>query len=197
MTSSVSAIACSPSGRYIACGTYGGQGTGKNDEDGDGFLRVFDICSSEEVTAVSTEQLDVNLVSFSPNEIFVASCGTNNQTVIYDWRFPKQPLYLLLHQDPLSENISGTSSEGITGIQWIDNGNFLLTGGADGCIHLWNLRLQNPLVHTYALKMPVCRFSLIEEDLELAVGVVGGAVQFFSGNDKNKGVTWNISERNE
>ncbi|RUS24823.1 hypothetical protein BC938DRAFT_473027 [Jimgerdemannia flammicorona] len=179
MTSSVSAIACSPSGRYIACGTYGGQGTGKNDEDGDGFLRVFDICSSEEVTAVSTEQLDVNL------------------TVIYDWRFPKQPLYLLLHQDPLSENISGTSSEGITGIQWIDNGNFLLTGGADGCIHLWNLRLQNPLVHTYALKMPVCRFSLIEEDLELAVGVVGGAVQFFSGNDKNKGVTWNISERNE
>lgn len=82
----ISSLAVSRSGTFIAAGS-----------NGDGILRILDTQSFEVTAEMKNKQYDVNAVSISPCELFVASGGTDNQIFLYDRRFYKRPIYIFEH----------------------------------------------------------------------------------------------------
>jgi len=118
-------------------------------------LRLFDFRSPDETVCLyKTGQNDVNIVSFSPCERFIQSSATDNRCIIFDTRVPSRPLHTLCHNAPLTHEISG--QVGINSAIWTRDGNFLMTGGEDGCVRLWDVMSGSPLVNSLESNSPIC-----------------------------------------
>ncbi|KZT06889.1 WD40 repeat-like protein [Laetiporus sulphureus 93-53] len=83
----------------------------------------------------------VNYMAFSPDGVYIAIARTDNTAHVYDARFlGKDVLHVFAHEDGSN---SQSGRHGVITAQWIDGfprGLGLVTGGADGCIRLWDVR---------------------------------------------------------
>lgn len=85
---------------------------------------------------------ETNVVSFSPCGRFIQSSGEDNRTIVYDIRFPTLPVHVLCHDRGTEETWQGISSA-----EWSTSG-FLVTGGEDYLVRVWDVRAGEPLVRT-------------------------------------------------
>jgi len=74
---------------------------------------------------------------------YETSAGNDNRTIVFDQRFPKKPLHVLAHET-LYEG--GNDAQGVAAVEWMSSG-FLVTGGEDNTIRIWDPRLQSPELH--------------------------------------------------
>jgi len=110
----------------------------------DRTVRCFDLrCLPKSVRTYETFQNDINVVVLSPDEHLLASAGNDNRTIVFDQRFPKKPLHVLAHET-LYEG--GNDAQGVAAVEWMSSG-FLVTGGEDNTIRIWDPRLQSPELH--------------------------------------------------
>ncbi|KAG0047476.1 hypothetical protein BGZ83_007468 [Gryganskiella cystojenkinii] len=154
VTSSVSCLAFSSTGRFLVCGTSGRTygPTGKDPELGDGLVRLYEVKNAKCIQAFQSRHKDVNIVDLSPCENYVISCSSANEIAVFDRRFVspnhQQPLHRLRHPQTTSESLLGHG--GISSALWYsspsqrgafkDSGCMLVTSGADGAIKSWDLR---------------------------------------------------------
>ncbi|KAG9284996.1 hypothetical protein G9A89_009806 [Geosiphon pyriformis] len=173
---SVSCLAVSNSGLFGACGTTGlGDG-----EEGDRFLRLFSMKNGEILGKGLTQEVDANFVTFSPSEIYVGLGGGKNAATIFDMRFMKKPVVTLQHEDPTA----GLPHEGVNSALWASN-DIILTGGADSCVRVWDLRLGQPLIRNFSdHDSPVTSIALSLGNIYMAVGVATGRAYLYTSDSK-------------
>eukprot|EP01126_Amoeba_proteus_P001217 TRINITY_DN10344_c0_g2_i5.p1 TRINITY_DN10344_c0_g2~~TRINITY_DN10344_c0_g2_i5.p1 ORF type:complete len:671 (-),score=118.18 TRINITY_DN10344_c0_g2_i5:287-2299(-) len=119
-------------------------------------LRLFDLRQPNDTVALfKTGQKDVNIVSFSPCERYLQSSGTDNRCIVFDVRFPKCPVQTLHHLPPPIQD-HATGLVGINSAVWTQDGNFLVTGGEDGYVRVWDIAVGDPLVNSLGGSSPIC-----------------------------------------
>lgn len=167
------------------CGTSGRTNSG-DDEQGDGYLRVFDVQRARAVECAYSGHEDVNLVDFSPCETYVISCSHRNEVAVFDRRYyGVDPLHRFnhLHRD------EDESNAGITTALWWPTGllgtsqSMLVTGGGDGAIKLWDIRRATEDAETWSFDAhvgPVARMVASRSFEHLIVGADTGSVSAFS-----------------
>jgi len=120
------------------------------------MLRLFDIRSpNDSISLFKTGQMDVNIVSFSPCERYIQSSATDNRCVVFDVRFPERPIHLLSHLPPIGQH----EASGLVGINtavWSPDGTFLVTGGEDGFVRIWDISSGDPLINCLMSNSPIC-----------------------------------------
>ncbi|CCM00925.1 uncharacterized protein FIBRA_02972 [Fibroporia radiculosa] len=82
----------------------------------------------------------ISQVSFSTGGIYLAVARADNTVVVYDSRFlSREPLHVFTHNQG---TLTSTGDFGVVGSYWIEGlrGTRLVTGGADGCVRLWDVR---------------------------------------------------------
>ncbi|KAK9768687.1 hypothetical protein K7432_000443 [Basidiobolus ranarum] len=176
MLSSVSCIQSSPTGNLIVSGSSGGTYVEEAQPSGDRCVRVFDLRTNLQAQIVNTNQSDINLVTFSPDETFITSSGTENRTFVYDRRFCDAPVHVLSHEEPTG----GIRHDGVISLQWVGP-NMLLTGGGDSLVKLWNITRSDPCIHSLDNQdSPVSSLSITPDHDVLAVGTISGSVYLYS-----------------
>ncbi|KAI8995525.1 hypothetical protein BD414DRAFT_409596 [Trametes punicea] len=131
--------------------------------------------------------MDVNSLSLSSDGIYIAAGRTDNWADVYDSRMlARGPLYSFAHEDAVSAE---KDKFGIVKTQWVDgmpHGVGLVTGGIDGCVRLWDVRLaaDDPLNGTILARCDydVATFTLgdiYKGDKPIIVGERSGKVTTF------------------
>lgn len=132
----VSCLDVSLDGRQLAVGSCG-----------DGQLRLFDLRHLQKPTALmQTPELDMNCVALSPCQSYVAMCGSRTDVLVYDRRYFARPLHTLSHAAPLAID-PGWCTVGVLSLLWTngaggsqrDGEQYLVSGGADGCVRVWDV----------------------------------------------------------
>ncbi|OCH96515.1 hypothetical protein OBBRIDRAFT_7642 [Obba rivulosa] len=78
---------------------------------------------------------ETNRIVYSPDGLHLALAFANNTAHVYDSRYLRsEPLHFLEHEGEEKEN-----TYGIVEAQWTEEVG-LVTGGADGCVRLWDVR---------------------------------------------------------
>ncbi|ORY02992.1 WD40 repeat-like protein [Basidiobolus meristosporus CBS 931.73] len=190
MLSSVSCIQSSPTGNLIVSGSSGGTYVEEMQPSGDQCVRVFDLRTNIQVQTVNTNQSDINLVTFSPDETFITSSGTENRTFVYDRRFCDAPVHVLSHEEPTG----GIRHDGVISLQWVGS-DMLLTGGGDSLVKLWSTTRTDPCIHSFDRQdSPVSSLSIAPDHDLLAVGTISGSVYLYSNDEthKSRGDMWTV-----
>ncbi|TBU35131.1 WD40-repeat-containing domain protein [Dichomitus squalens] len=131
------------------------------------FLRQYDVRSAADRRAVQQVELepfagspdrnytDINSLSLSPDGIYIAVGRTDNWVDVYDARMLQRgPLHNYAHEGgglhkyrAVNMGEGGASDEyGVVKTQWVDSYPFgfgLVSGGADGCVRLWDAKLAS------------------------------------------------------
>ncbi|KAL1914678.1 uncharacterized protein VTP21DRAFT_8089 [Calcarisporiella thermophila] len=176
LLASVSCIDTTATGTYLAIGSSGGA---SDDSVGDEYIRIFDQSTHAEVLCFKTEQNDMNSVTISPCERYVASCGMDNRVFLFDLRKGDQPLNIFAHENPVMEIPHG----GIMNAVWARGGDFLLSGGADGKVRVWHTGRQDSLVKFYDHgDDPVSYVALSQDETLLAAACTSGFLHLHTNN---------------
>ncbi|KAJ3255488.1 hypothetical protein HK104_007139, partial [Borealophlyctis nickersoniae] len=199
-----SCISLSPSGQYLAVGVTGNApypelGDPLNSPDphyGDGIVRVFDVrtVGRDSVLDFDTGMDDHNIVGFSPCERYIYATADPNEngdvpaTLVYDVRWPRDSVLAdrgqqskVVHKLPhVAQPDDKTDREGIGCAVWTQTG-FLMTGGMDSCVRIWDPRRGDPLVRVLdGHEAPVCALTLSDDESFLAVGTNTSCVYLWS-----------------
>ncbi|KAI8876565.1 WD40 repeat-like protein [Backusella circina FSU 941] len=169
---SVCAIDISPTGQYIASGNY----SNFDGATGDRITHIHDYRREETAIRIHTGHDDVNVVSFSPCERYIASGNAdkeNAEVVIFDIRHPTRALHTLSHSCTNSTFLSPDSSVGIGGIYWMSNSKQFISGGGDSKVKVWNLSGAQELLKSYETTNCVTSLAVDEDCMTLAAGVAG------------------------
>lgn len=120
-------------------------------------VRVFDP-RSEKVSmeiAIDSTQKDINKVTVSPCGFCITSSGTDGNTFVWDLRTVRQseepqPLHVLSHgPTKMVSPVDGQLEDWDTGVmvaEWLPQSDYLMTGGSDGFLKLWDVRLGKPFL---------------------------------------------------
>ncbi|THG97261.1 hypothetical protein EW026_g4699 [Hermanssonia centrifuga] len=85
----------------------------------------------------------INAVSFSPDGIYVAVARSDNVTHVYDSRFLGRDILYDFPHGPGTEGTVEDTKYGVVKLDWVEGPGSalsLVTGGADGCVRLWDLK---------------------------------------------------------
>jgi WD40 repeat protein len=152
-TDVVTAVACSPDGRYVLSGSL------------DKTIRLWDVDSSQEVRRFLGHSDGVRSVSFTPGGHYIVS-GGDNQTVRL-WKVANgHELRSLHHPAPVLSVACST------------DGRLLLTAAADKALRLWDLDSGRELQTCHAHRDIVEHITLLP-DGRRAVSISGGSVHFW------------------
>jgi len=175
-----------PSAMYFVVGATGPfSGAGPSAKS---VVRVFDPRSDRIGMFVGHDspQRDINVVTLSPCGLQVTSSGTDGKTFIWDLRMVGQgfePLHILSHGPtkmvaPLDAQLEDWDT-GVSVAEWLPQSNYLLTGGSDGMLKLWDTRLGSPLVRNVAeFDSGVSSMDFNADRDTLGVGQSSGRVTF-------------------
>jgi len=144
-----------PSANHFVVGAVGPfNGTGPTARS---VVRVFDP-RMEKVSmqiAIDSTQKDINKVTISPCAFRVTSSGTDGKTFVWDLRSVKEteepePLHVLSHGptkmvSPVDAQLEDWDT-GVAVAEWLPQSDYLMTGGSDGCLKLWDVRLGSPFL---------------------------------------------------
>lgn len=120
-------------------------------------VRVFDPRSdkvSMEI-AIDSTQKDINKVTISPCGFCITSSGTDGKTFVWDLRTVRQseeprPLQVLCHgPTKMVPPVDGQLEDWDAGVmvaEWLPQSDYLMTGGSDGFLKLWDVRLGKPFL---------------------------------------------------
>jgi WD40 repeat protein len=153
-------------------------------------VRVFDP-RTEKATmeiGIDSPQKDINKVTMSPCGFRVTSSGTDGNTFVWDLRTIKkaaepEPLHILAHgRTKMVPPVNGELEDwdaGVSVTEWLPQSDYLLTGGSDGFIKLWDTRLKDPFLRDIAeFDSPVSSADFNCERDILGVGESSGRVTF-------------------
>ncbi|EPY51604.1 Rik1-associated factor Raf1 [Schizosaccharomyces cryophilus OY26] len=137
----------------------------------------------------NTSQRDINHATISNSGFLVSSSGTDNQTFVWDSRKPNKVLNVLKHGRTKMIHFDDANQEevdaGVTMAQWVPSGNLFVTGGSDGLVKVWDLRLNEPFVQNFAeLDFAITHGVFSSDKTKLSVCCNGGDVYMYNiGND--------------
>jgi len=138
-------LACDNAGKQLAIAVEGPQ---KNYS-----LRLYDIQRHDKhaIHTISLEPFaaraekpaddtwEINSVTFSQDGLYIAVARGDNVLHVYDVRhLGKGPIQIFQHE----QEVSVTETYGVVQAQWeegLHQGRGVLTGGADGCVRLWDV----------------------------------------------------------
>jgi WD40 repeat protein len=153
-------------------------------------VRVFDPRTekaSMEI-GIDSSQKDINKVTMSPCGFRVTSSGTDGKIFVWDLRTIKEasepePLHVLAHgRTKMVPPVDGQLEDWDTGVSvtdWLPQSDYLMTGGSDGFIKLWDIRLKDPFLRDIAeFDSPVSSADFNCERDTLGVGESSGRVTF-------------------
>jgi WD40 repeat protein len=154
-------------------------------------VRVFDPRQEKTVMEIGFDspQKDINKVTISPCGFQVTSSGTDGKTFIWDLRTIKDsgepdPIHILSHGvtkmvPPVDGNLEDWDS-GVSVAEWLPRSDYLITGGSDGFLKLWDVRLGRPFVRDVAEFESAVMSADFNTDRDmLGVGESSGRVTFF------------------
>ncbi|KAI9315143.1 WD40-repeat-containing domain protein [Dichotomocladium elegans] len=198
MRSAVCDLDVSSSGRYIASGNY----SVIDDYSGDGYVHINDVRQPQSVIKAKTNHPDVNVVRMSPCERYIASGNLTNETAVLDIRRPDRLLYSLCHNQTIAEHLVPVNSDGgISGIHWMANSKYLVTGGGDCSVSLtqcllneknlflnffkvkiWDVWGSGDIVRSYPTSTNVASLAVDEDAMLICAGTSAaqGYVHIFS-----------------
>jgi hypothetical protein len=143
-----------PTVDWLATGTsvpaMGTNGTGKHIRS---LVRIYEpLKKTRCAIEFDCPALDINDVSFCPMDRFYisASC-TDGVTYVWDFRNPSKILHQLPHGDALNQLDEQLTREqadvGVRVALWGESMDKFLTGGSDGVLRAWDIRLAPEDVH--------------------------------------------------
>lgn len=153
-------------------------------------VRVFDPRTEKATMEIGLDspQKDINNVTMSPCGFRVTSSGTDGRTFVWDLRTIKEgtapePLHVLAHgRTKMVPPVDGQLEDWDTGVsvtEWLPQSDYLMTGGSDGFIKLWDTRLKEPFLRDIAeFDSPVSSANFNSERDMLGVGESSGKVTF-------------------
>ncbi|CAG8502035.1 15861_t:CDS:10 [Gigaspora margarita] len=177
ITGSVSCLDVSYDEKWITCGTT----AGFEDKEGDGSMHIWDMLSSTTLCAYTGER-DINVISISPNDQYIALGGMMNTVYVYDKRYLNQSLHVLKHENP----DDGLPHDGIMSLQWILDSNILVSGGNDNCVKIWDVSLasDNNMIYQFSHHdSPVTSIKIASDLSLLTVGVSSGKMYVYSSDE--------------
>ncbi|KAH9937578.1 WD40-repeat-containing domain protein [Fomitopsis serialis] len=138
---------------------------------------------------LDTFQQSVTSMKFSPDGVYLALARDDNTTDVYDARFlGRGKLHAFTH-DPGNVLAYTKDVYGVVEAQWVEGhpaGLGLVTGGSDGCVRLWDVRLADNDPNN---GLPIARcehdlghFSLGDvsaNEMPLVTGEMSGKVTIF------------------
>ncbi|KAH9857884.1 WD40-repeat-containing domain protein [Lenzites betulinus] len=145
-----STLALDPSGDRLFIATEGPETTY--------ILRQFDVRARTRkavhrielepfVDLTDKAAIDINSLSLSADGLYLAAGRTDNWVDVYDARMlARGPLHSLAHED----SDKPRRSYGVVKTQWVDGAPYgvgLVSGGADGCVRLWDVRRSSDDPH--------------------------------------------------
>lgn len=124
-------------------------------------VRIFDARTQRATLEIGIDspQKDINKVTLSPCGFRVTSSGTDGQTFVWDLRTVRRttepmPLHILAHgPTKMVHPVDGQLEDWDTGVSvtdWLPQSDYLMTGGSDGFLKLWDTRLGQPFVRDIA-----------------------------------------------
>ncbi|KAI9276371.1 WD40-repeat-containing domain protein [Sporodiniella umbellata] len=170
----VSALSISSSGRYIVSGNYNRY----DNLSGDKHLHLHDMSNAGTSIKFFTGHQDVNVVSISPCERFIASGSADKEVgevAIFDIRFHTKTLHKLVHdQSKLNQSlIAPDSSIGIGGMYWMSDSRMVVTGGGDSSVKIWNVEGETKLIKTYQTTNSITSLDVNEDCMTIVAGAAG------------------------
>jgi len=158
-----------------------GIGTIENNES---YLRLFDIrCNTLPIWSHMTQQREIQDIAISPCENYIACGGLDSSVFVFDQRFGRVPLYNLSHAVTIEK-------QGVSVCKFSKEG-YLLTGGDDADLRIWDLTTRSQLVHKLNKNDSALTSISFTEDLSFVLaGLDSGAVSIYSAS--NKEINWNI-----
>ncbi|CAG8599663.1 16485_t:CDS:10, partial [Dentiscutata heterogama] len=175
ISGSVSCLDVSHDEKWITCGTTA------EFEEGDGSMHIWDMLSQTTLRAFTGEK-DINVISISPNDQYIALGGVMNTVYVYDKRYLKQSLHVLRHENP----DDGLPHDGIMSLQWIFDSNILASGGNDNCVKVWDVSLAsgNNMIYQFSHHdSPVTSIQMAPDLSLMTVGVSSGKVYVYSSDE--------------
>jgi len=101
----------------------------------------------------------------SPCERYIQASAEDNQIYVYDSRYIAAPVFILRHDEPNYGSHKPADVIATVTAQWSHKGSFLVTGGCDSKIRVWDISKGNPLISTFsAHAMPVATLAISNFD---------------------------------
>ena len=162
-------------------------------------VRVFDP-RTEKTTmeiAIDSSQKDINKVTMSPCGFRVTSSGTDGNTFVWDLRNIRAlkefaALHVLAHGR--TKNVAQMEGQledwdtGVSVAEWLPLSDYILTGGSDGFVKLWDTRLGQPFVKDIAEFDSAVSSAAFNCDRDmLGVGESSGRVTFLNWHGTSDG----------
>ncbi|ORX42925.1 WD40 repeat-like protein [Hesseltinella vesiculosa] len=169
---SIGCLAISHSGKFILSGNDNSESDNGRPRTGDQLLHMHDTRNGQSVLRARTGHVDVNCVTFSECDTYIASGSEANQISIFDIRKAKHPLYEFAHNGiPIDAGFE--SGMGIAQMHWMKNNTMLITGGSDCSVKVWDVSGGNGLLKTYETPDAVDCVAVDEDHHVIAAGVNG------------------------
>jgi len=138
---------------------------------------------------LDTFQQSVTSMKFSPDGVYLALARDDNTTDVFDARFLSRGKLHAFTHDPGNVLAYTKDVYGVVEAQWVEGhpvGLGLVTGGSDGCVRLWDVRLADNDPNN-GLPIAQCEhdlghFSLGDfsaDEMPLVTGEMSGKVTIF------------------
>ncbi|KAH9835663.1 uncharacterized protein C8Q71DRAFT_709326 [Rhodofomes roseus] len=146
--------------------------------------------------ALDSFQQSVTTMKFSPDGVYLALARDDNTTDVYDARFlGRRKLHAFTHE-PGNVLTYTKDVYGVVEAQWVEghpSGLGLVTGGCDGCVRLWDVRLADSDPNN-GLPIAQCghdlgHFSLGDpsrDEMPLVIGEMSGKVTIFDHTGRHR-----------
>ena len=154
------------------------------------IVRVFDPRTEKVSMEVGfdSSQKDINKVTMSPCGFRVTSSGTDGKTLLWDLRMIRRhsepdTLHILAHGPtkmvpPVDARLEDWDM-GVSVAEWLPESDYLMTGGSDGMLKLWDTRLGEPFLRDIAEFDSAVSSADFNSDRDmLGVGESSGRVTF-------------------
>jgi WD40 repeat protein len=125
--SHLTAVACSPDGRYVVAGGAGGDST----------ARVWEVGTGKQVAHLRSEMADVTCLQFSPDGKQIASAQSSGVARVWDWAAGRQ-VHALRDR---------ATTGWLRSVAFSPSGNQLAAGDEAGVIRVWSTA-DGKLAHT-------------------------------------------------